>query len=562
MNSVVELLSAAADRQPNRTALVTGKGSITFRDLWVAVDRCSNGMSAVGVRESRSVVLALPNSLEFVVALFAILRLGAVAVPLDPRWRKRELEAPIRECRPVLMISRHRFWHNDLGAALGDLGCTLSPRPATCFVDAKVGGPPAEGSTSWEQLCSGTGATKLLQFDGGVAGEEAVVLYTSGVGDRPKSVRHSQQGLVACVRSLEETHKNYFAGKQRVRRIAKTLLKYRGRLLRPAMGRQIWFTPLSFHGIAGLSLLLQCLCTGQTLVTVEVFDPSRVLDLWETQHVTTAAMSPSMAEHLLRAQRRKPSKTASLLVLGLGSSPVRPELVGELQDTFGCAVPVGYGSTELGGGVLATNITDSQSVQANTVGRPFPGVEVRIVDENGAGVPVGQVGELWCRGGALMLGYGGKDEGEGIDEDGWYHTKDLASIDVDGNVAILGRMSDLIIRGGKNVYAFEIERELCEHPDILKAAVISLPDNYDERVCAFIETRSKHPDVPEIRHFLSARLAAYKIPQEFRTIDDWPLSADEKILKSVLRNRATLPESASESPSELHVAGTDGDLAG
>jgi len=276
---------------------------------------------------------------------------------------------------------------------------------------------------------------------------------------------------------------------------------------------------------------------------MRVFDPRKVLSLVEQERVTVVAMNPTMAELCLRTKGGERFDLSSLLAVGLGASNVSPALAERVKERFQCAVAIGYGSTELGGGVLATNLFDPEDRQTSTVGRPFHGSEVAILGDEGRPVNAGEIGELACRSPGLMLGYQHSERPSHVDHDGWYHTGDLATMDRAGYVRIVGRRQDLIIRSGQNVYASEIEAVLEANPAVQAAAIVGVPEPLaGERIWGYVvPAAGRELNSSELLAFCRGKLAASKMPDRFLVVDELPLTPDGKVKKFVLR-RAALQE--------------------
>jgi acyl-CoA synthetase (AMP-forming)/AMP-acid ligase II len=374
------------------------------------------------------------------------------------------------------------------------------------------------------------------------------VLYTSGTSGTAKGVVHAQEGLVARQEAFELTRREVLGGSvgRRVLRALRLLRRYRTRLLRPAVGRQVWMTPIPFSSIGGLSVLLQALFAGQRVVTTASFLPRDVLRLVERERVTVLVLTPTMAELILRTSAT--ANASSLLVVGLGGSYAKPSLAERLRERFGCAVAIGYGSTELGGGVLATNIADSDAQQFSTVGRPFPGSDVRVVDEHRDELPHGEVGELACRTPGMMRGYlSGGERGDCVVDGGeWIYTGDLAVMDDDGFVRIVGRKRETLVRGGYKIHPIEIEDRLEALPGVAEAAVVGVPDDvFGERICAFVVPEPGAELAPNaVKKESAAELASYKVPDEVRVVSELPRTPSGKVQRYVLRRAASEPRGA------------------
>jgi acyl-CoA synthetase (AMP-forming)/AMP-acid ligase II len=341
-------------------------------------------------------------------------------------------------------------------------------------------------------------------------------------------------------------HHEFFSGPvpQQLRRAVGVARQYGRRALRAA-GRQTWLTPIPFHTIGGNELLVTALLSRHTLVTMPAFHPRRAMELLDRERVNVFPVTPSMVETMVDLKDFDRFDLSSLLVVGLGSAPARPELVRRAQMRFGCSVTVGYGSTELGGGVLVTRIDDPDDVKSETVGRPFPGADIRIVDEEGQPVPEGEPGELLCRVESVMARYvvsGPEATGieDSVDNDGWYHTNDVAVRDSAGNVRILGRRDDLIIRGGHKVRPAEVEQVLAAGAGVRQVAVVGVDEaRMGQQVWAFVVPEpSVDVDRVALLAHCRAHLAPQKVPDHIRACDALPTTALGKVQRHRLAELA------------------------
>jgi len=286
-------------------------------------------------------------------------------------------------------------------------------------------------------------------------------------------------------------------------------------------------------------VVFQALLMGDRLVAMPRFHPREALRLVEEERVTILVAVPMMYQIMLGLEGFEQYDTSSLLICGTGAAPCPPHLAREIQRRFGCAVHIGFGATETGGGLAISSLADSAKQQAETVGRPLPDTEIKIVDDQGRELPPGEVGELACRSDGVMLGYYGAPEAtaEVLDEEGWYYTGDLAMIDADGYLRIVGRKKDMIIRGGQNIYPAEIEGYLTSHPKIREAAVVGMPSTVGgESVWAFIILEDGvEMTAEEVLSYCRAELEPFKIPSRVRFMAEFPRSAAGKPQKFKLR---------------------------
>jgi fatty-acyl-CoA synthase len=272
------------------------------------------------------------------------------------------------------------------------------------------------------------------------------------------------------------------------------------------------------------------------------FDPGGALDLIESEGIAQLLGVPTMLIAAIEAQKAKPRNVSSLAVAGSGGSMVPPELVRAVTDTFGCGFFTVYGQTESSPLLTIVGPNDDFDDICNTVGPAVDQTELAIMATDGSGpVPIGTVGEICARGYALMTGYNDNPEASAktIDSQGWLHTGDLGSMDARGFVKITGRVKEMIIRGGENLFPAEIENVLLEHPDVAEIAVVGVPDaRFGEAVAAFIRPApGARFDADTLKAYCRTQIAAQKTPSHWIEVSEWPLTGSGKIQKFALREK-------------------------
>jgi fatty-acyl-CoA synthase len=534
-----EALGATARAVPDRTALVATDRRLTYREFDGEVSRLAAGLRRLGLSQGDSVVLLLPSGWEALRGLFAVARAGGVAVPVNPALKSRELAFVLDDVLPALVLAVSRIPGNDLGASLVELQRSSSWPGELVF----AGPDPPKGARRLGEVVVAAGEP-VETVDADIEPDDlAAIFYTTGTTGTPKGVLHTHRGLIDSFLGMEELYTRFFSGSPAAtaKRVATLLWRYRGRLLQ-GIGPQTWTTPLPLHSIAGFRVALNALLGGHRMALTERFHPRGELELIERERVSILAASPSMVEAMLSVADLQRYDLSSLLVVGLGAAPAGAELVRRARAAFGCAVVVGYGSTETGGGVLVTRLEDPERQLNESVGRPFPGTEVRIVDEQRLEVADGTVGELACRVPGQMAGYLGNDGAttEVVDEQGWYYTGDLATMDPQGYVRIVGRKRDLIIRGGQNIVPAEVERVLLEHAAVGRATVVGVPDRLaGETIWAFVVAAERATlDLADLRAHCAQRMEPSKQPDELRVCADLPTADSGEIRKTELRELA------------------------
>jgi fatty-acyl-CoA synthase len=507
-----ERFERVALEHPGREAIVSGDQRLSYQELWRRSVEVANTLKAE-VRPGDRVALQLRRAPELVAAMLGIWRAGGVVVPLHPRMEARELREAVAEAAPTVVLL-------DAGsAAATQLGGRELPLPS----------PGLRG------LVTG-------HVSAGSPVGLAAVFHTSGTTGTPKGVMHTHASLLASVDGLDRLQRSWLthSSPRHAWRFIKVLWRYRRRLA--AMRRApVWMTTLGLHSLGGSRVLLQALLRGDCLVVPSGSCPAVLAQLLERERVSILAATPATVEAMLRAGGLPRRDLSSLAVVGLGGGAASPSLVERAAMALGCPVVIGYGTAELGGGVLVTRIDDPDAVRCDSVGRAIPDVMVRVVDEARRPVPSGTVGELACRSGSLMAGYDGASSATAAvtDADGWYYTGDLATIDERGYVRIVGRKHDLIVRSGQNVYPAELECFLERHPGIDRVAVVGLPDDRrGESVCAFIVPAAGGSlTEDEVLDYCRGRLSKYKTPDVIRVVGALPTSESGEIRKDLLRQR-------------------------
>lgn len=519
--TMAEAFRQAVDPRRGQEALVCGEERAAYGQLLERVARLARGLDELGVCKGDRVAALLPPGPEFVTLFFAVAELGGVIVPLNTQTRKRGLSSVLSDAEPVVLVTSRPIEDEVVRRAPG-LNHIIRAAELGRLACAGESAPRAEVSPQ-----------DLL-----------ALLYTSGTTGAPKGTMHSHRSLIAPVVASTKLRELWMRrpSLKMLGQTAKALARYRERLLRAAGRPQTMLSTVGWHTITGLEIMLQALLMGDRLVVMPRFHPREALRLVERERVTVLIAIPMAYQVMLGLQEFEQYDTSSLLICATGAAPCPPHLAREIQRRFGCAVHIGFGATETAGGIAATSIADSGTRQAETVGRPMPGMEIRIVDEQRRELPPGQVGELACRSESVMLGYYRAPglTAEVTDEDGWYYTGDLAEMDDQGYIRIVGRKKDVIIRGGQNIYPAEIESYLVSHPRIREAVVVGIPAAVGgESVWAFIILADGgEMAAREVLNYCRAELEPYKVPSQVRFVTDFPRSATGKPQKFKLRKMA------------------------
>jgi len=537
--TMMEAFSAVATARHRQEALICdlpgpdGLARRTYGQLLEGIEALAQGLRQLGIRKGDVVAVLLSPGLDFVHVFFAVAQLGAVFVPLSPQLRRRGLSAVLEDAEPVVLVT-HRPVED---------GVLLSAPSLRHVISAGV-----QGGLSLADLMAGRPSSgrpsSVVSPDDLLA-----LLYTSGTTGMPKGTMHVHRSLIAPVVASIKLRELWLKRPniRTVGQMAVALARYRERLLRAAGRPQCFLSTTSWHTITGLESMLQALLMGDRLVAMPRFHPRRALELIERERVTVLIAVPAALQVILSVQEAAQRENgrgydvSSLLICGTGAAPCPPHLAHEVQQRFGCAIHIGFGATETAGGISATSLADSDARQAETVGQPMPGVEVKVVDEERCELPPGEVGELACRSEGVMRGYYRAPEATAqvMDDEGWYYTGDLARIDEDGYVHIVGRKKDVIIRGGQNVYPAEIEVYLADHDRIREAAVVGMPSAVGgESVWAFVILEDgAEMTSQDVLDYCRQELEAFKIPSQVRFVADFPRTETGKPKKFELRAR-------------------------
>jgi len=499
---VADLLRDAASAFPDRDAYVHGEKRSTY--AWL--DRAADGFAATllehGVARGDVVVLLLPSSIKLAVCYLGALRVGAITSAVNLRLGPREQASIVERTQPRVTV----VGDGATAPAGVDPGLLL---PVTALKEAFAADPPP----------------RLPKLD---PTDPTCIVWTSGTTGAPKGAVYDHERQAAISRNV-------------------------GELTRPADRRLV---VLPFPHVGYMTRMWDELANVTTLVMAgEPWSATETLRIIRDEAITMATGVPTQWQLVLDHADVARTDFSGLRVAGIGAASIPPELVRRMREVLGCPVITRYTSTEAGV-TTSTLATDPPEVIANTVGRPTPEVELRIVDPaTGADHAHGEVGEVICRSEAMMQGYWHDAEltATVIDSDGWLHTGDLGFVGDDGNLRLVGRLKEMYIRGGYNIYPAEVEAVLSEHPSISRAAVVGAPDPVlGEIGVAFLVATSDADraalELATLRSWCRERLTDYKAPDRVTIVDDFPVTPMMKIDKRALLERATLDATTDGGP--------------
>ncbi len=515
-------------------AITFGGQTVTYAQVAQEVETLARKLQGLGVGAGDQVAFILPNSFELVYSFFAPSALGAVIVPLNPVYRQKEFQHILEDSEAKVVLAEPAYMGNDIKCILEAIRPDLPD-----LKHIVLRGQAAPGFLSLEELKIDRNP---LPVDRMAPDDLAALVYTSGTTGTPKAVMHSSRSTLSAISTSEERVRESMQ-QMSLRRLIKMLRQYDARFLKWGRKQKSYMSPSPMHALLGYSGLLYALLLGSRLVIIDRFHPAKVLELVEKEHLNTLALAPTQVAALLNSPELPRRNTSSLLTIGMGAAPCPPDLVRRARKAFGCPVIIGFGATETGGGSLVTDTFDAEQMQAETVGRLYPGMEAKVVDEDRREMAKGKVGELAVKMGSTMLGYWKAPEttAQALDSEGWYYTGDLATIDEQGYARIVGRKKDMIIRAGQNIFPAEIEAHLITMPGIQNVSVVGVPDEMQgETVWAFVQLdHGKTLTVQDVLAYCRRDLAPYKVPSQVRFVEELELTPTGKIKKFPLQEMAT-----------------------
>jgi fatty-acyl-CoA synthase len=524
----------------DREALVSphqGK-RYTYRQLDAEVRRLARGLLALGLQKGDRVALWSANTAEWLITQYAVARSGGILVSLNPAYRLREIEYALNFAGVSILIAAPQFRNTDHVGLLEELAPELrtsapgrleAARLPTLKHIVYTSDAAQAGSWRWSdvlELAASIPDETLRRAEEHIDLDDPVsIQYTSGTTGKPKGAVLSHHSLV---------NNGFFIGERQQ-------LTAADRICVPV--------PL-FHCFGMVDANLAALTHGAAIVLPsETFDPLASLQTIEAERCTSLYGVPTMFIAELEHPRFDEFNFDSLRTGLTGGAPVPIELMRQITGRLNMPeFTIGYGMTEMSGVSFQSERDDDLEVRCHTVGAMLPHMECKIVDsETGRIVPRGTPGELCMRGYMVMHGYWNDPEATraAIDDSGWMHTGDVGILRDDGYAQIVGRIKDMIIRGGENIFPREIEEFLYTHPAVSQVSVIGIPDHkYGEEVCAWISLKEGAAITEdELRDFCKGQIATYKIPRVIRFTREFPMTASGKIQKFRLRELTTIHDS-------------------
>nr|HEX4314496.1 AMP-binding protein [Kofleriaceae bacterium] len=508
-------LRRTVDRYPDREALVVTSQAYraTYRELWDQVERVARGLLAMSVERGERVGIWAPNRYEWVVLQYATARIGAILVNINPAYKASELQYALAQSGTSVLALARTFRTTDYTQLLASVRDQLPALRATIVLDDDWPSLLARADTVPVADLEAREAT--LQFD-----DPINIQYTSGTTGFPKGATLSHHNVLNNAHQIAE------------------VLAYT-----PADRVCV---PVPFYHCFGMVIgNLACTSHGSTIVVPgEAFDPERTLAAVAAERCTSLYGVPMMFLAELEHPRFADFDLSSLRTGVMAGSSCPIETMKAVQSKMNMReVTICYGMTETSPVSVQSALDDPFDKRVGTVGRVHPHLEIQLVDPaTGHVVPRGERGELCTRGYSVMLGYWNDDAATraAIDRAGWMHTGDLATMDADGYVNIVGRIKDMIVRGGEKIFPREVEEYLSAHPAVAEAQVIGVPSaRYVEEVMAWVRPAPGATiDPAELTAFCQGKIATYKIPRYWKVVDAFPTTVTGKVQKFRMRELA------------------------
>ena len=521
-----------ANEHPNNSALVLRHQNVdwTYSELQQRVDQLAAGLISLGIEPGDRVGIWGPNSAEWVLTQLATAKMGAIMVCINPAYRLYELEYALNKVECKALITDEQFKTSDY---LGMLN-TLAPELEQCVpgqLDAaklphlkhviRMGTKKSPGMFNFDDICAGASAddfSVLADLQGKLKPDDAInIQFTSGTTGNPKGATLSHCNIL---------NNGYLTGEA----------------MRLTPSDKLCIPVPLYHCFGMVLAVLACISHGSTMVFPgEAFDPEQTLQTVQDEQCTALHGVPTMFITELDHPNFGHFDLSSLRTGIMAGAPCPVEVMKRvISEMHMQDILIAYGQTELSPINNMTLPDDSLERRTETVGRAMPWVEIKIIDEAGHVVPVGQKGEICTRGYSVMQGYWNDPEktAETIDASGWLHSGDIATMDASGYVRIVGRIKDMIIRGGENIYPREVEEFLYQHPAISEVQVFGIPDEkMGEEVCAWIQlNEGADLTADDVKAYCKDQITHFKVPRHIRFVSEYPMTVTGKIQKFVMRD--------------------------
>jgi fatty-acyl-CoA synthase len=521
------------EQYPEVEALVVCHQGIrwSYREYQREVDRLACGLLALGVEPGDRVSIWAPNCYEWCLTQFATAKIGAIMVCINPAYRLHELEYALNKVQCKAIITAESFKSSDYLGMLRELAPELSNCPAGQLKSAKLphletvirmGHGVSAGMLNFDSVCAIGGTVEKHRL-----GEISALLDPSD----PINIQFTS-GTTGNPKGATLTHLNILNNGKLV-----------GDGMRLTEADRLCIPVPLYHCFGMVMGNLACITHGSAAIfPAEAFDPKVTLETVALERCTALHGVPTMFVAALDHADFSSFDLSSLRTGIMAGAPCPVETMNRvLGEMHMSEVLIAYGQTETSPVNHMTAADDSIEKRVGSVGRPAPHCQIKILDLKGDVVPVGEKGEICCRGYSVMRGYWNDDErtADTIDSDGWLHSGDIGVMDAQGYTQVTGRIKDMIIRGGENIYPREVEEFLYTHPEIQEVQIFGIPDQrYGEQVCAWIKSSEESSLSDEdVRDFCRNQISYFKVPHHIRFVEDFPMTVTGKMQKFVMREQ-------------------------
>ncbi|WP_338449881.1 class I adenylate-forming enzyme family protein [Niallia oryzisoli] len=508
--SIGELLERVNESSPEKEAVYDGVRRLSYKDLLNESNNLASGLAQIGIQKGDRVAICLPTWYEFITIVFAVAKIGAVVVPLNTRYRENEAEYILKDSGAKVVF------FTETADKVNHLAQFLSIKKRNPAIQQLISVRfEHEELMSYQEMLEIGNSLKYSSPSINVKEDLFCIVYTSGTTGTQKGVMITHDNMLTV--GINSYEVNDMQKDDVILHVAPY-----------------------FH-VMGLGAIVRLVLYEVKAVILETFNAKKVLQLIEQEKITVHVGVPSMYILELKELTAHPYDLTSLRKAFIAGAPCPVETIRRVKKEMNCVVQNSYGMTETSLGLTYTNFDDDDIVHAETVGKAIPGVELKVVNDSRREVPIGDIGELACKTPGLMKGYYNLPDKtkEAIDEDGWFYTGDLVSINKDGYVKIVGRKKDMIIRGGYNIYPTEIEELFYLHPSIIEAAIVGLPNTVlGEASCAALVVKENSKEtIEDFERFIKDKIADYKKPDHIVLLKELPKTASGKVKKHVLKEQ-------------------------
>ncbi|MBU8908299.1 class I adenylate-forming enzyme family protein [Desertibacillus haloalkaliphilus] len=509
--SITQLFESASSRGPTKEIVFDQYQRMTYQDVWNDSLTLAAALREQNVSKGDKVAVCLPNWNEFVVIYMAIAHLGAIMVPFNTRYKSEEVEYILNNSGAKVAFFTKEFSGVNHFEQFKQASQTCEQLEKLFTVRFKD-----NDHLSYEDLLT-TGQNKTFSPVAIDPKEDVfTILYTSGSTGAPKGAMLTHANVVSTAVITAEEMK--------------------------CTSDDVFLVAVPvFHVFGMVPSILTTIASGARMVFMDQYKAKEALKIIEDEGITIKHGVPTMFVLELNHPEFKNYNLSTLRTGLIAAAPCPVEVVKRIRSDMGCNIIVAYGLSETSPTLTMTSFNDNDLVRSETVGKALPGAEIKIVNEQREEVNVGEVGELACRSFGVMKGYYNMPEKtkEALDNDGWFYSGDLATMDNHGYIRIVGRKKEMIIRGGYNIYPREVEEVFYTHPNVMEVAIVGLPDTVlGEISCACIKLKAEDDtDEKSLLDFIKTKVADYKVPDKVLVVDEFPMTASGKIKKIELQKQ-------------------------